>query len=158
MSSPFILLHIFVKFESFKLFFESLFKISGMSGTEVIMLPLGYSIGVIINLITLWVLFEFDFPGFTKQTIKMVLHSLGAGVIGGFVAYLGLNIFSETFSNTTLIGVFLHGFLGGILGIIATVVVYKLLETKELDEVFSAIVSKINKNKLIVSEPDKIEI
>lgn len=158
MASPFILINIFQKSEAFKLFFESLFKISNIFGTEVIMLPLGYSIGVIFNLILLWVMFEKDFGGFTKKIFRMLIHSTGAGVIGGFITYLGLNVFVSTFDNTTLIGIFLQGFLAGIFGIISIIVIYSLLGTRELKEVLSAILSKFNKNKLIVAEPDKIEI
>ncbi len=158
MASPFVLINIFQKSETFKLFFESLFKISNIYGTEVIMLPLGYSIGVLFNLILLWIMFEKDFGGYTKKTFRMLIHSMGAGVIGGFVTYLGLNIFVSTFDNTTLIGIFLQGFSAGMLGIISIIVVYSLLGTKELNEVISAILSKFNKNKLIVAEPDTIEI
>lgn len=158
MASPFILINIFQKSETFKLFFESLFKISNIFGTEVVMLPLGYSVGVLFNLILLWIMFEKDFGGYTRKTFRMLLHAIGAGVIGGFVAYLGLNIFVSTFDNTTLIGIFLQGFSAGMLGIISIIVVYSLLGTKELNEVISAILSKFNKNKLIVAEPDTIEI
>ena len=154
--SPFLLLKVFAQFESFRLFFESLFKVSGIVGTEVMMLPLGYSIGTIFNLIMLWVIFERDFRGFTKKTAMILMHSLGAGVIGAFFAYIGLNIFVSVFSLSTTTGVFLQGFCSGIIGIVVTIIIYILLDTKELSEVWNAIRSKVNKNNLIVSEPDKI--
>ena len=154
--SPFILLKIFASSEAFRLFFESLFKVSGITGTEVMMLPLGYTIGTLVNLIMLWIIFERDFSGFTKRTMAIIVHSLGAGVIGAFFSYIGLNIFAYVFNLSTVMGVFLQGFCAGIIGIIVTILVYMLLGTKELDEVFGAIISKVNKNKLIVSEPDNI--
>ena len=156
--SPFLLLKVFASFETFRLFFESLFKVSGIAGTEVMMLPLGYSIGTIFNLVMLWIIFEKDFSGFTKRTARMLFHSLGAGVIGAFATYIALNIFAPVFSMTTFIGVFLQGFCSGIIGIIVVIIIYMLLENKELQEVWGAIISKTNKNNLIVSEPDKIEV
>ncbi len=154
--SPFLLLKVYAHFETFRLFFESLFKVSGIVGTEVMMLPLGYSIGTIFNLVMLWIIFERDFRGFTKKTAMILVHSLGAGVIGAFFAYIGLNIFVSIFNLTTTTGVFLQGFCAGVLGIAVTILIYILLGTKELSEVWSAIISKVNKNNLIVSEPDKI--
>ena len=154
--SPFLLLKVFAHFETFRLFFESLFKVSGITGTEVMMLPLGYSIGTIFNLVMLWMIFERDFRGFTKKTAMILVHSLGAGVIGAFFTYIGLNIFVSFFNLSTTTGVFLQGFCAGIIGIVVTILIYILLETKELGEVWSAIMSKVNKNNLIVSEPDKI--
>jgi putative peptidoglycan lipid II flippase len=154
--SPFLLLKLFADSQTFRLFFESLFKVSGIAGTEVMMLPLGYTIGILLNLILLWTIFERDFRGFTKKTAMILVHSLGAGVIGAFFAYIGLNIFASVFILSTTAGVFLQGFCAGIIGIIVTILIYMILQTKELNEVFGAIVSKVNKNKLIVSEPDKI--
>ena len=156
--APFLLLKVFAHYETFRLFFESLFKVSGIPGTEVMMLPLGYSIGTIFNLIMLWIIFERDFKGFTKKTAIILVHSLGAGVIGAFFAYIGLNIFSSIFTLTTLLGVFLQGFCAGVIGLVVTILIYILLDTKELNEVWNAIMSKFNKNNLIVSEPDKIEV
>jgi putative peptidoglycan lipid II flippase len=155
--SPFILLQVFVSSETFRVFFESLFKVSGIAGTEVMMLPLGYTIGTLVNLLMLWTLFERDFKGFTKKTAMVLVHSLGAGVIGAFFAYVGLNIFASVFSLSTAMGIFLQGFCAGIMGIIVTILIYMLLDTKELGEVWGAIASKVNRNNLIVSEPDTIE-
>lgn len=104
----------------------------------------------------MWIIFEKDFSGFTKKTAMILIHSLGAGVIGAFFAYVGLNIFAYFFDQTTLIGIFLQGFCAGIIGIFVTILIYVILGTKELEEVWDAIVSKVNKNKLIVSEPDTI--
>lgn len=155
--SPFLLLKLFADSQTFRLFFESLFKVSGIAGTEVMMLPLGYTIGTLFNLLMLWTIFERDFRGFTKKTAMILVHSLGAGVIGAFFAYVGLNIFASVFKLSTVLGVFLQGFCAGIIGIIVTILIYILLETKELSEVWRAVVSKVNKNNLIVSEPDSIE-
>ena len=155
--SPFLLLKVFANVETFRFFFESLFKVSGIEGTAVMMLPLGYTIGTIFNVAMLWIIFERDFRGFTKRTAMVLVHSLGAGVIGAFFAYIGLNIFALVFNLTTSMGVFLQGFFAGIIGIAVTILIYKLLGTRELDEVWEAVISKVNKNKLIVSEPDNIE-
>ena len=157
-ASPFLLLKVFENHATFRFFFESLFKVSGIEGTAVMMLPLGYSIGTIFNLVMLWTIFEKDFSGYTKRTAMMLVHSLGAGVFGATVAYWGLNIFANMFVLTTVAGVFLQGLCAGILGIIVTILTYIILGTEELNEVWRAVISKFNKNNLIVSEPDKIEV
>jgi len=154
--SPFFLLKLFAYSSSFRIFMESLFKVTGIKGTEIMMLPLGYTIGTLTNLFMLWYIFEKDFSGFTKRITTIIIHSLGAGVIGSFFAYVALNIFAVVFSQTTVLGIFLQGLCSGILGITIAIIIYILLDTKELGEVWGAIISKVNKNKLIVSEPDNI--
>jgi len=49
----------------------------------------------------------------------------------GVVAYEGLNIFALVFDQNKFLGVFFQGFLAGILGIIAGVIVLILLKNPE---------------------------
>jgi hypothetical protein len=44
------------------------------------------------------------------------------------VAYLSLNILSPVFGTTTFWGVFLQGFISGILGIVVAIIVLYLLQ------------------------------
>ncbi len=157
-SFPWLLVIAFHTIPTFRFFAESLFKVEGIVGSDVIMLPLGYSIGTIINAIAFWIMFEKDFGSFSKHTLPTLFSSIQAAVFGGFVAYVGLNIFDNVFNLNTLSGIFLQGFCAGILGIAGIVGVFMLLGNKELGEVWSAAHQKISKNKIIVSEPDKIEV
>jgi hypothetical protein len=65
----------------------------------------------------------------------------------GAVAYLGLNIFVLFLNINTLFGIFMHGFLSGIVGIIAGIIVLKLLKNKEIEEIWTTLHHKIWKAK-----------
>ncbi len=156
-SLPFMLLKMFTTFDSFRFFMESLFKVEGIKGSEVLMLPLGYSLGTIFGGIAFWVIFQKDF-GKMPRLFKTLFASLQAAVAGGFVAYIGLNLLDEWFNLNTLAGIFSQGLIAGLLGIGATLLVFKLLKNPEIEEVLSALKQKVSKNKIIVSEPDKIEV
>lgn len=181
---PFLLLMAFNANSVFRFFIESLFKVEGIEGAAVLMLPLGYSIGTLLNALAFWIMFEYDFGkawmkgttkdgveggtegafaqsdrfAFTPKVLPTLLVSIEAAVAGGFVAYIGLNIFDTVFDLSTLLGIFLQGFAAGIMGIAGSVVVFLLLGNKEIGEIYGALRQKVWKGKIIVSEPDKIEV
>jgi hypothetical protein len=136
---------------------ESLFKVEGLVGTDVLMLPLGYTIGTLVNAIAFWIMFEYDF-GKMNKVMPTLLKSIEAAVCGGFAAYVGLNIFSNVFDLNTVSGIFSQGLMGGLFGIGATAGVFILLENTEIQEVWFALKQKVTRNKIIVSEPDKLEV
>lgn len=146
-----VLSYLFINiFESclvFQYFIESLFRVNDIPGTQVLMLPLGYTLALFINCILLWVFFGREFIGFTKALRLTLFHSFSASVIMGLVAYLGLNIFDNLFDLNTVIGIFMQGFLSGLMGIIAGIVILKLLQNKEIKEIWTTLHHKIWKAK-----------
>jgi putative peptidoglycan lipid II flippase len=155
--TPFLLLYLFKTHDVFRYFMESLFKIEGVVGGEVLMLPLGYSIGTIFGAVSFIIIFQKDF-GVLSKFISTLSASIQSAVVGGFTAYIGLNIFDNFFDLNTLAGIFTQGLLAGIMGIVAIFIVFKLLKNPEIEEILSALKQKVSKNKIIVSEPDKIEV
>lgn len=154
---PYVLIMVFQSSETFSYFVESLFKVEGIVGTEVLMLPLGFTLGTLFNAVAFWFLFEKDF-GKLKGAGTTFIVSIEAAIIGAFTAYIGLNIFAPLFDQNTVPGIFSQGLLAGIMGIGATIFVFKVLGSTELTEVFTALKQRVSRNKIIVSEPDKIEV
>ncbi len=138
----------------FRNFMESILKVSGINGTVVLMLPLGFSIGVIINLIIHWVGFNKHFPTFSSRVLRTLFQVTGASVIMGYVTYICLNIFSTVFNLNTLSGVFLQGFVSGVVGIIFAMVILFLLKSKELQEVWATLHKKIWKSDIVGPDPE----
>ncbi len=138
----------------FRYFISSLLRVEDLPGTAVLMLPLGYSIGTILNGIIHWIGFEKDFGGFSKEVKRTLFQSISASVILGYVSYLGLNLFAPFFHTDSLIGIFLQGFMAGVLGIMAGVLVLFLLKSRELAEAVSAIHSKFWKTKIIATDSE----
>jgi len=154
-----VLIYLFNAFPLFRYFMESLFRISDIPGTEIIMLPLAYSLGTILNLILLLYFFKKDFSylinaecspvrsGFLR---KNIFKNLASSLIMGYVAYIFLGIFARSFNLETFWGIFGQGFFAGIVGILAGIVVLKLLGSPELDSTVNTIKSKFWKAKVVI--------
>lgn len=155
--SPLLLIWLYRNNPEFEIFFARLFRVEGIAGIEILMLPLGYTIGTIVNAIAFWFKFENDFSHgrLFRETWRVWIGSLGAGVIGGFFAYIGLNIFDGLFDLETLRGVFLHGFTAGIMGICVSVFVLKSLCSVELEEVLDTLHKRIPLVAIFGSFADK---
>lgn len=136
----------------FKDFIESILKVSDIPGTVVLMLPLGFSIGVMVNLIVHWIGFHRHFPSFSSSVLRTLFEVTGASIIMGFVTYYFLSVFDVIFNINTLSGIFFQGFLSGIIGIAAAVLVLFLLKNRELVEVWTTLHKKIWKAKVIVPD------
>jgi len=145
----FILIYIFKNILFFRYFIESMLKVSDIDGTEVLMLPLAYSIGTIFNFILHWVFVKKDFMPNESFISKTFFQSLGASFFLGLVSYLSLNVLSPVFGTTTFWGVFLQGFISGILGILAAIVVLYLLKNEELEDLVKTISTKFWRAKVI---------
>ena len=144
---------IFEHTATFRFFVESLLKVTDLSSTSVLMLPLAYSLGAWVNTFIFWVLFEKQFKNFTSAVVKTFLHSFSASVIAGYIAYLFLDIFDNIFNLQTVFGVFMQGFASGILGIVAGALVLRALGNRELVEIWRTLHHKIWRAKIVSPEP-----
>jgi len=158
LSSLFIVLfgYLFMKafyfYPSFRYFMESLFKVEDVSGSSVLMLPLAYTFGVIINTILHWIIFSKDFSSFSRPVFKTFFETMGASIIMGYVIYLFLNVFDDVFNLSTALGIFLQGFFSGIIGIIVFILILLCLKNKEIRDIWSTLHNKIWKAKVVPTE------
>ena len=152
--ATYFLIKIFYLSSSFQYFFTELLKVGGLSGAVVLMLPLGYSIGTIVNGLLHWYSFEREFGGFSHKIGRTVFESLGTSIIMGAAAYIGLVILAPVFNTATLIGIFLQGFVAGVIAILVGVAVLHGLGSKELSETWQAIHQKFWKAKVVASDPE----
>lgn len=138
----------------FRNFIESILKVQGIPGTTVLMLPLGYSIGVVFNLIVHWWGFSRHFPAFSKPVKKTLFQICGASTIMGYVTYQFLPVFDKVVDVETLIGIFSQGLFSGLLGIVVAVFVLYMLGSRELSEVWATLHKKIWKAKVIAPDAE----
>jgi hypothetical protein len=124
--------------------------VKDIPGTIVLTLPLGWSIGELSNMVVLWIVFQRDYKGFSREVLKAFFQIFSASLVMGFVAYEFLNIFDNVFNLTTTLGVFLQGFLSGTCGIGSGVLILYLLGNEELREVWSTLHKKIWKPAAII--------
>lgn len=148
-------IQLFAAVPTFRYFLEALMRI-GSNGSEVIVLPLAFTIGALINVVLHWVTFERDYRGFTAGVGRNLFQSFAAACIMGYVTYRALGVFDHIFSLSTVAGVFLQGFCAGVVGIIIGTLVLVALKNDEIKEVWATLHRKIWKAKVVPAEIEHI--
>ena len=130
--SAFGLTFLFHRFELFRFFIESLLRVEGVAGTEILMLPFGFSIGMAVNGVVLWALFGRRFTGFSVPVLTTLSQSFAAAVLGGVGAYVSLAMYGLFIDLDTFFAVFFQGTVAGLFGIGTAVLVLVLLDNREI--------------------------
>ncbi len=133
---------LFYAWPAFGIFVATLLRVDDLLGTVVLMLPLGFALGTILNNIILWIVFEKDFGKFGDETYHTLAVSFASAVFVGLGAYVGLNLFVSVFELITLWGIFFQGLFAGVLGVVTGGLVLWLLKSKELKEVVAVLHQK----------------
>ena len=152
----FVFTRVYEHFPSFHYFFESLFRVTDVVGTEVLMLPLAYSIGLTVNLILLWVMFENEFKGFSRSILTTLFQSFSVAVIMGYVAYFVLTFVGNFIKLDTFLNVFSQGFIAGIVAIVCGIVVFKIMKSQELEAGIATLKRKIWTTPVTVPEEKEL--
>lgn len=152
----FLLLDFFASNNLFRFFVEDLFRVSGVAHTSVLMLPLAFSIGSIINALLFWVIFKKDFPVFSVSIASSLYHSFAGSVVMGFVAHQMLGVLDNVFNITTFWGIFLQGFFAGVAGLIAGICLLYILDNKEIREIWGSFHHKFWKAEAVAPEQPEL--
>lgn len=140
--------------EIFRLILERVFRVEGIMGTEVLMLPLGYSLGTIINALLLLYVLNKDISGIWKGIYNTFFEIFLASFVIGFVSYNALNFFDTIFNLETLTGIFLQGFLSGLLGIIFGIFVLVGFQNPEIKTIITTFRKRFWGIKTITTDSD----
>ncbi len=150
--SAFFFSKVFIHEPFVRYFLESLLRVSDLSGTEVLILPLAYSIGTIVSAIIFWLLYTRDFQRFEPAVSRTFWQSFAASIIMGSVSYLLLNAFDTIFDLHTTLGIFMQGLFSGVLGLLVGALILYLLGNTEVKEIWKTLHHKIWKTKVIASD------
>ena len=137
-----------------QVFFTSLFRLENVAGSEVLMLPLGYTIGVILEVLLMLY--------FAARTFGMELRSLAqpftvavvASLTGGLFAYATLLFVVEGVNQNTFMGIMIQGAVAGLFGLVGVVIAYRLLASPEMHEIYMALRGRLRKREIIPPQPD----
>jgi len=144
------LLHVFNHVPMFAFFVEALFRVEGIPGTAVLMLPLAFSIGSILNFLLLWGFFVRDFPGASQASLgRTFFQTFSASFFMGIITYWFLDFFGTIFDLNTFWGVLAQGFFAGIIGIGICILVLYLMRSKELEDLYRAFRGRFWSAKII---------
>ncbi len=134
----------------FREFVNSLMRVDGVGGATVIMLPLGFSIGQIINAIMLWLAFHKKFKGSREANHTLgrnLYHMLGAGIISAAAAYGTLLVASKGVDQSHLLGILIQATVAGVVGVGMYGIVLKALGNEDVSLFIATIRSKFWKTK-----------
>lgn len=150
--SSFGLIYIFKNSSIFSGFIESLLKIEKLNGAEVLMLPLAFSLGQIVNVSLLWFYFNRTYRFFSKTLWVSIFHSIASSLIAGFTTFIILRLLDDVFNLETLFGVFAQGFLSGIGGLAIGALILVLLGNQEIKTIWETLHHRIFKTKFVGGE------
>jgi putative peptidoglycan lipid II flippase len=154
--SGYLLDKAFFAYPVFRYFLEDLLKVSGQRGTSVLILALAYTIGVTLNTVLHWVVYERNYKGFTKPVLSTLLQTFSASVIMGYAAFLSLRIFAVVFPLTKVWGVFLQGLCSAIVGIVVLVLCLIILRNRQMIDVWTTLHHKIWKVSVPPAEVERL--
>lgn len=141
----------------FQNFIAALLRVDGIAGARVLMLPLAYTIGMLINITVLIYLFQKRFGKFFLAALRETLvYCSFASLVAGLVAYEFLEVLGLHLNLNTLQGIFLQGLGAGIVGIITWWLILEISGNEDIREVRHALGRKFWKAGMII--PGKEEI
>ncbi len=136
---------------------ETVLRVKDVPGTMMLVLPLAYTLGSILNFILIWIVFKKDFlKGRSSRIFTTFIQSTIAALIMGIVAYICLGFFDNVFSLTTGRGVFMQGVLSGMLGISVGVFALALMKNEQLASVARALSHKFWRSRVIAPEQKEL--
>jgi len=153
----YLILFIFRTYPNILNILEGILRVSGVPGTIMLALPLAYALGSLLNFFLIWLMFKKDF---LKDRGSMLFRtflesSLGAITMGLF-SYISLNFFSTIFDLDTFLGIFLQGFISGIIGMGAGILVLYIFKNKELLDIVKALSHKLSGRNVIAPEQGEL--
>lgn len=138
----------------FATWLQTLLRVDAVVGTEVMVLALAYSIGIVSQTAVLFALAVRDFSLDTSGFWQHVIRAVFAACVGGAAAYLVLNFVVEGVRVDTFIGIFIQGFFGGLAGVAGALLGYYATRSPELIEISKAFHSKIFKTDVVAPQED----
>jgi putative peptidoglycan lipid II flippase len=136
---------------------EIILRVTDVPGTIMLALPLSYALGSLINFFLIWVSFKKDFLHGKKINLyRTFIHSSLSALTMGLVAYIYLGYFDDIFNLSTGRGIFLQGFISGILGILSGIVILYILKNKEFFDIIHALRNKFWRNRVVAPEQGEL--
>ena len=134
----------------------SLLRVESLSNASVLMLPLAYSVGMILNTALLIYFFRKRFGKFLSPVKDTLRHGSFSAIIAGVVSYEFLEVLGLYLNLNTFLGIFTQGLVAGIAGLLTWWLILELMGNEEIKDVRTALKRKFWKAGVVM--PDKEEI
>lgn len=141
---------------NFRLFWENILRVGDLSNTSVLILPLAYSLGMIVNCLLLVFFFVVKHPFSLWPILKTFNQALWASLVGGVVAYYLLNFLSLYLPLQTVTGIFTQGLLAGLGGLMINLILLWLLRSQELIDLWQAVRHRFWRGEMLIPEQSEL--
>lgn len=135
---------------------ESLMRVAGVPGSEVLILPFAFTLGMIVHSFVLLTIFGKLYALKLKSIGVTALHCTLAAVAVGSAAYIALNLFVHGVRTSTFLGILIQGVLAGCAGILAGVLVLYFLKNKEFFEVGRSFRKRLFKTDVLATDENPL--
>lgn len=122
---------------------EVVLRVEEVPGSEVLVLPLGYTVGLLLHSTILLSFFSRSHALPFRDILLSFSRSFFAALAGGWVAYMLLRLSSIYIDIDTFVEVFIQGALAGGAGVVMIGLVAYTLRSREVDEIIASIQRRI---------------
>jgi len=117
---------------------QKFLEIENMNGSKIIILPIAFSFGSFLTSLLLWIFLDDKTKLIAgKGILKTFIEVFLASIIIGVVTFYSLRIFDDIFKLDTLLNVFGHALLSGLVGVLAGVFILYIAKNKELESMIN---------------------
>ncbi len=110
----------------------------------VLGLAVAFSISSVINMILLYIGLHKKLPHLSDSLIFSSLFKISFNsIFAGFLAYLSLQILAPLVNMHTFLGIFIQGFLAGIIGLISYIILSIVFKLKEVEGIKKIIIKTL---------------
>lgn len=135
---------------------DALLRLTDVPGTEVLILALAFVFGVLVEMCILFYLTIREFGLELGRLGRQLFEAVSAALAAALAAYATLSFVVEGINQETFIGIMLQGLVAGIAGVAAALLVYYLLGSVELREMYRSYHSRIFKTDVIGPQNDTL--
>ena len=114
---------------------KHLWRVADLPATEILILPLAFSIGSLLNLGILWRSFRRDFGSFPPLLSKSFWQTAAAALAAAAATYLLLQLLAPVFNQATFWGIFNQGLLAGLGGLLIDFLILRWFNNEEMIEI-----------------------
>ncbi len=144
----------FMVSEPARYFMADILRLQDVVGIEVMALPIGYSLGILIELLLIVVACKKLFSISYQPVYRTIFVGGISALAGGIAAYGTLSFVVEGINQNTFIGIFMQGLVAGVVGVAVVIGTHFLLKSREIHEVYISFRARLFKTDVVAPQPE----
>ena len=146
------LVRIYEESSAFAILVAQAFRLEAQTGSEVLVLALAFVIMQSTQLIILGMVSRNVLGVRYRPLVSLTAKAALAGLGGALAAYVTLNFVVVGINQNTFVGIALQGMSAGIVGLVMTGLLYRLLRAPEINEIYRSFRVKIFKTDVLAEQ------